>query len=495
MKYKILGCALCLCAIILSIAAPLLENGRHDRIHQHLDAPVKEEDTQETGAFSTHLPLVEISTGGQSIPGKAVFGESGALIGYTTTENGADRISAHMDIVDHETTYNHAGDAPTISTDIEIHVRGRSSRAFDKSSYAIRLQNPDGSNNPQAVMGMAAHHEWILYGPYLDKTLLRNYMWYNIGGEIMDYAPNVRFCEVLLNGGYQGVYVMLESITAGDDGARLDLTVDAKGNTFSGYLLRLDLEVVEDEDTLKDINHFTSYTKRTQHELEIIYPGASNLTPEIAAEINQDFSDFEKALYSYDYDDQKYGYPAYIDTESFIDYFLINEFTCNYDAGWLSTYIYKDTSGEYRMCLWDMNSACDNYQERSMVDPQCFQMQNRLWYFMLMKDKDFTDALIDRYRELRKTYFSEEYLDRYIDETVAYLGDAVARNYEVWGYTFEPGHDMLLPSERNPRSYEDAIAQLKAFFKSRIAWMDENIDTLRQYSAASKVKKFNENAN
>ena len=147
------------------------------------------------------------------------------------------------------------------------------------------------------------------------------------------------------------------------------------------------------------------------------------------------------------------------------------------------------------MCLWDMNSACDNYQERSMVDPQCFQMQNRLWYFMLMKDKDFTDALIDRYRELRKTYFSEEYLDRYIDETVAYLGDAVARNYEVWGYTFEPGHDMLLPSERNPRSYEDAIAQLKAFFKSRIAWMDENIDTLRQYSAASKVKKFNENAN
>ena len=54
---------------------------------------------------------------------------------------------------------------------------------------------------------------------------------------------------------------------------------------------------------------------------------------------------------------------------------------------------------------------------------------------------------------------------------------------------------MLLPSERNPRSYEDGIAQLKAFLKSRIAWMDENIDTLRQYSAASKVKKFNENAN
>lgn len=494
MKYKILGCSLCLCAIVLSIAAPLFENGRRNRIHQHLDAPVKEEDTQGTTVFSTHLPLVEIDTGGQIIPGKAILDESGEIISYTTTESGADRISAHMDIVDHETIYNHVGDTPTISTDIEIHVRGRSSRTFDKSSYAIRLQNPDGSNNPQAVMGMDAHHEWALYGPYLDKTLLRNYMWYNIGGEIMDYAPNVRFCEVLLNGEYQGVYVILENITAGNDGARLNLTVNAKDNTFSGYLLRLDLEITGDEDTQKDINHFTSYTKRTQQELEIIYPGGSNLTPEIAAEICQDFSDFEKALYSYDYDDQKYGYPASIDTESFIDYFLINEFTCNYDAGWLSTYIYKDISGKYRMCLWDMNSACDNYQE-GQIDSQSFQMQNCLWYFMLMKDEDFTDALIDRYWELRKTYFNEDYLDCYIDETVAYLGDAVARNYEVWGYSFEPEHDLLLPSDRNPRSYEESIAQLKSFFKKRIAWMDENIDILRQYSVESKVKKFNENAN
>ena len=99
----------------------------------------------------------------------------------------------------------------------------------------------------------------------------------------MDYAPNVRFCEVLLNGAYQGVYVMMENITAGGDGGgRLNLTVDAKRNTFSGYLLRLDLEVIGEEDTLADINHFTSYARRTQQELEIVYPGASNLTEEIS---------------------------------------------------------------------------------------------------------------------------------------------------------------------------------------------------------------------
>lgn len=211
-------------------------------------------------------------------------------------------------------------------------------------------------------------------------------------------------------------------------------------------------------------------------------------------EISKDFSDFEKALYSYDYDNEKYGYETLLDAESFIDYFLINELTCNYDAGWLSTYIYKDTSGKFRICLWDMNSVCDNYQD-SQIDSMGFQMQNCLWYVMLMKDEDFTDALIDRYWQLRETYFDLDYLNQYIDDTTAYLGDAVDRNFQVWGYTFQPEHDLLIPTDRNPRSYDAAVEQMKDFLKRRTAWMDENIDTLRQYSAESKVKKFNENAN
>lgn len=491
MKYRLWGFGACICALLLSVAAPLFEYGTDRRYHQHLEAVPKVEDRADSDAFSTHLPLVEINTGGISIPGKAIVDDKGKILYYTTASDGSTSIPASMDIVDHENTYNHAGDAPEVSTGIEIHVRGRSSRAFDKSSYFIRLKNGDGSNNPQKIMGMDAHHEWVLYGPYLDKTLLRNYMWYNIGGEIMDYAPNVRFCEVMLNGTYQGVYVMMENITAGKDGARLNLSVSAKDNTFTGYLLRLD---EENKIPLKEVTHFTFYAKRTKQNLDIVYPGTANLTPEMTDAIGKDFSDFEKALYSYDYDNEKYGYDTLIDTESFIDYFLINEFICNYDAGWLSTYIYKDVSGKFRMCLWDLNSSCDNYQ-LSQTDPMCFQMQNCLWYFMLTKDEDFTDALIERYWELREIYLNTEYLNKYIDETVAYLGDAVERNYEVWGYSFGEECDMLLPRDRNPRSYEESIGQLKEFFAKRIAWMDENIDTLRQYSAESKVKKFNENAN
>ena len=55
---------------------------------------------------------------------------------------------------------------------------------------------------------------------------------------------------------------------------------------------------------------------------------------------------------------------------------------------------------------------------------------------MLMKDEKFVEKIIERYRELREGVLSEEYLMDFIDDTEAYLGDAVDRNYSVWGYSF-----------------------------------------------------------
>ena len=364
---------------------------------------------------------------------------------------------------------------------------------------------------------MESHYEWALHGPFLDKSLIRNYMWYNISGEIMDYSPNVRFCEVILNGEYIGLYVMTETLTNGD-GSRLNISEPVSGTTNTGYLLRVDTGSAND---LKNIEPFSKYTYKLKNPnmyVDIQYPRAGDLTEEMADDITSDFSDFEKALYSYDHDTLKYGYWNNIDVQSFVDYFIINEFTSNYDVGTRSTYIYKDIGGKYKMAVWDFNSACDNYQDLSLssgmlwvnfnefdneadifsfknsaINAYYFELQNIVWYFMLMKDESFTESIIDRYRELRKTYLSEEYLYKYIDDTVPYLGDAVDRNFEVWGYTFDEEFDyqLLYPPERNLRSFDEAIEQLKYYIHERGLWMDENIEILRQYSHDSKNKKFN----
>jgi len=489
-KYKIIGISVTALVLITVLCISFImpeDNGT--RYIEHIMAEEKTPCTSHTDdALCTHLPIVSINTNGLEIPGKPIYDEEYNVIDYTVAQDGTSTIKSTVNVVNNEKSYNHLTDNSTDMGTALIRVRGHSSRRFEKANYLIKFINADATNNDQNFLSMDAHHEWALHGPYLDKTLIRNYMWYNIAGEIMDYSPNVRFCELIINGEYRGLYLAIEMITAGKEGARLNLEVNKKDNTFSGYALRLDWgDTTED----KKLYPFTNYTTRAKTQHELVYPGTQNMTPELKEAIKDEFSLFEKTLYSYDYNNEKYGYKNYIDIDSFVDYFLINEFTCNYDAGSLSTYIYKDVDGKYRMCVWDFNSACDMYQEDSMpIDD--FKLNSSLYFQMLFMDNEFTDKVVKRYHELRETVFSEEYLMGFIDDTIEYLKPAIERNYDKWGYTLSAEYDLLHPSERNLRTYEEYIGQLKDFIRKRIDFMDENIESLKQYSAESRTKKYNE---
>lgn len=486
MKYKTVG-LLTVAAVILTaaLASSVKTDKPTRRIHQHLEARQPAEGCDcDKESLCTHLPLVLINTGGKEIPGEPITDENQVEIGFTSTEDGESMLDAKVQIIDNSERNNHPADAPVLDSSMLIRIRGNSSRFFEKKNYLMRLTEENGNYRDEKIMGMPAHYEWALHGPYLDKSLIRNYMWYNISGEIMDYAPNVRFCEVVLNGEYQGLYVMTETITAGEEG-RLKLSEPLKNTNKTGVVLRLDRGSTN---PLKNIETFTKYTYRNGQIMDIQYPRSGNLTPELTEAIAQEFSDFEKALYSFDYDTDDYGYWHNIDAESFVDYFILNEFTANYDAGSLSTYFYKEVGGKYKMAVWDFNSACDNYRD-SVINPHHLKMQDLTWYFMLMKDEYFTDKILSRYEELRKTYLSEEYLYKYIDEVEEYLGDAIDRNFEVWGESLE--RDMLNPPERNPKSQKEAVEQMKQFIHERGEWMDEHLEIIKQYSHESKVKKFN----
>lgn len=485
MKYRVLGIVSMIAIVTVAFTAVTLDrNNKVNRVHQHLTARQPDAGcTCDGKELCTHLPLVLIETGGKEIPGDPVRDENGKRIGYTRAEDGEKMTTGKISVMSNDAHNHHPSDKPDLKSDIQMRIRGRSSRDFDKKGYLIRLIDKEGKHREEEMMGMGAHYEWALHGPFWDKSLMRNYLWYNIAGEIMDYAPNVRFCEVIIDGEYQGLYVMTETITQGED-CRLQISEPVDGTNDTGYVLRLD----DGSDTkIKNIDTFTGYTYRTKQVLDIQYPRLGDLTPEMADAIKQDFSDFEKSLYSYDYDTDDYGYAHDIDVQSFVDYFIINEFTQNYDAGWLSTYIYKDIGGKYSMVIWDFNSTCDYYHHP--IDLGEFQLQWNVWYFMLMKDEHFAKKIIDRYGELRKTYLNDAYLDNYIDETAAYLGDAIDRNYQVWGYTFD--ENVLEPDDRNVRNYQEATAQLKEYIEKRGTWLDKNIEVLQEFSHESKNKKFN----
>ena len=117
------------------------------------------------------------------------------------------------------------------------------------------------------------------------------------------------------------------------------------------------------------------------------------------------------------------------------------------------------------------------------------------WFWMMIKDENYINLIIDRYREFRQGILSNENILQYIQDVTEYQGEAVDRNYAVWGYSFNSenldSRNKLHPDERNPESYEEAVGQMTDELIGRLEWLDENIEVLKQYCHESAVKKFN----
>lgn len=471
-------------------------------VAQHEDENVQRADAHQglsidPETFSSHLPVVSIDTHGQEVPGDVLYVDGEPILRddgrtvLTTAPDGGTDIQVDVRVYDaQDGSPNTLHGSPSLESKSLIHYRGHRSREFAKRNYSLHLIDDKGMPRDEKMAGMSRESEWVLNGPFLDKSLIRNYVAYTTAAHLRVASPDVRFCELFVDGEYRGVFLLMESVKEADN--RINLSQPTGQGDATSYLLKMDrpdLDAVAVED-------FGSYTESKRSEITVLYPNDEELTPGKLAWIENDLSAIEKSLYSYDYDTQDYGYWTTLDVDSFVDYFIFNEFTMNYDAGTYSTYLYKDLRSKLTIGpFWDFNSAFDNYVDQPYSDYEGFAMVERYFYYMLSKDEKFTEAVIERYRELRKDLLSDDNLCAVVNDSVAFLGDAVDRNWEVWGYTFDPAAvrdgGKLSPDERNPANYTEAVEQVKEFVKGRGAWLDAHIEDLRQFSHESAVKMQN----
>ena len=409
--------------------------------------------------FQTHLPIVVLKTGGQEIKSKL------------DTEDDP-RININIDIIDNENEVNTLQSVPDISTISSIRYRGNSSLYYDKKQYSLKFYNEDGTENLTEVMGMSEGCEWVLNGNFMDKSFIRNYMAYNIAGEIMDYAPNIRFCEVFIYDGteyyYQGLYTMIESIERAVN--RVNISKYDEERVETSYIVRRD-RYADDEVMLYN---YGTEKGLTSEWLGVKYPSENKITKETLEYIENDISEFEKVIYSDKYE-VFMTYDRYIDVDSFVDYYVINEFFGNYDAGLHSTYAYKDLTGKLKMGpVWDYDGAMDNASPW-VLEPDSTAFQTSSWFDALLKDDEFCKKVVDRYNELRKNYFSDKFIESYIDDVVEFLGSAVDRDALVWGYVYDMNY--LLSEDlydRNVDSYEEEIARVKGTLSKHANYLDSH---------------------
>lgn len=440
--------------------------------------------------FVTHLPLVVIDLQGNRIPNVYAFSLDGTKRVYSKEGlvNPDPWTSMNIKIIDNENGQNHITDEAVIDNNGRIKLRGMTSRGFDKKQYGIKFM--DGEEELElSVLGMEADEDWVLSNSLLDMSGIRNYMVMNIGRNIFSYNSEVRFCEVVFKDGdtytYQGLYLLEESIKKAEGRVNIE-DYDESAATLS-YIVCRDRY----DETSLTLSTLASDNQLCYGYFGVKYPKEELLTETAIDRIESELSQIEYCLYDEDYD-TFLDYDKYIDVDSFVDYFVINEFFMNYDAGNNSTYYYKDRNGKIAVGpLWDYDNSIDNYSLQAS-NYETIPFASQPWFEKLVGDPEFQKKVVKRYKELRQSILSEEYINTFIDETMEYLGNARERDYIRWKETYDKKHKLDIVEnsdgveiDRNAENVEGEVQRIKDVLSIHGEWLDTNFeDELAKYASA-----------
>ncbi len=349
---------------------------------------------------------------------------------------------------------------------ISIEVRGSTSQMLDKKGYGLTtLEDDDVSNNNVSLFGMPSENDWILNGLAYDSSLIRDYLSYNLSAMLGNYAPRTKYCELVINGDYRGLYVFTEKIKA-DSGRVNVLKMTPQDN--SGELLTGGFITKSDKTTGGDPQAWVmaSYNGTTEfvHDL----PKPEDITTQQHTFIRSQFIYLasDANLNNSQITD---GYPATIDIPTFVDFMIINELASNADAYQISTYFHKDRNGKLRAGpVWDHNLTYGNDLfmfglDRSHFDVWQFDNDDNTgpkFWKDLYDDPAFRCLLARRFAELTSPgqVLYHENIAAFIDEIAAEINEAAEREEIRWSSAPDPMWEM------------DAI---KLFLDLRIEWMTE----------------------
>lgn len=405
------------------------------------------------------------------------------------------KIDATMYIVDHQDGTLNRPDpaAATFSSLIGIERRGNSSQTFPKASWGIETRDEAGEDRSVSLLGMPDEEDWVLYGPWMDRSLIRNVVGYGLWGDLGYYAPRTRFCEVYLVDergetwvhGYEGVYVLTERVKR--DRNRVAIAGLGEEDTeepaiSGGYLLEIMLpsRLDPDEVGLPISGGFVA---------SLVYPRPDNILPVQQAWIQNYLDDFESDLFGGNFTDPETGYAAYIDVDSFVDYMILQEFFKNRDAFHSSTFLYKDREGPLRLGpIWDLNIAMGYFSFQGLegtadwlLNQDGGPIERSPWTARLLADPAFRARFIARWNELRQGPLSARQMNLRIDDAAAGLETAQARQFIRWpslGMTLLPDIRFLMFAGPHPDSHQGELNYLKNWLKDRGEWMDRNLDSL-----------------
>lgn len=367
---------------------------------------------------------------------------SGLPMVFVTTPSGKEIPSKWEDWLSdsHVAVYN-----PDWTLDYEgstgIRGRGNSTWSYPKKPYALKL------DSKAEILGMPKHKRWVLLANWMDRTLLRNSVSFNLASRTgLAYTPRGQFVELFVNGKHKGNYFMCEHIKVDEN--RVDIDELDEDEVDGGYILELDSYYDE-------VNKFKSAVKG----LPYMFKDPDEVNDAQFAFIRDYVDNFETSLY----DDARFeagNYMEYIDVESFVDWWLVMELTGIWEPNHpKSTYMYKDKGGRLTMGpVWD-------FDWETYMHMDWFRIKDALYYDRLFQDSRFKDVVKERWTLLKPEF---ETLPDYIMEEAAKIRNSESMNHKMWPISQVVNRDESM-------SFDNAVKSMIEAYRSKLEWMNEQI--------------------
>ena len=423
----------------------------------------------------SNLPIITINTNGRTVPDEPKIT---ADIRFVFNANGLTKPTDTANIY---------------SGKVGIETRGSTSQFFSpKKPFSIELRDASGNANEVALFkGWTKIEDYALVAPYSDKSLMRDALTYHLASTIMPYAPKTRFCELTLNGNYQGVYVITENIKRKRLGISKADSLATSGDALTGgYILKIDKTTGDPNGISSGFN--SQYTEINGKKTFYVYhyPKPEDIKPAQANYIKTQVRAFETAMKSDKFNDDTEGYVKYFDVSTLIDYCIMNELTKNVDGYRLSTYFFKDKNSinpKFQMGpVWDYNIALGNANYCQGGEPSGWAYQfNQVcsgdnwvmsfWWEKLFSDKKFRVKLKERWFQLRQNQLATPRIMGVVDSFNTLLSAAQDRNFKKWNVL----NTYVWPNRKVNGTYPNEVAYLKDWLTQRLAWLDGQIKALK----------------
>ncbi|MCH4886631.1 hypothetical protein EZV73_03580 [Acidaminobacter sp. JC074] len=376
-----------------------------------------------------------------------------------------------------------------------VSKRGASSFSYVKHQFSVSLQDEDGMQVKKKILDMPKGEDWVLSGPIIDRTMMRNYIGYKTAFEIMPYAPRTQYTELYVqvndeNPEYLGLYQWTEKIRQG--GNRVDISPTIMNLDETSFIIS--------KDTYRDGNQLINvYGKELymySYQYIDVYPKRT-LTQGQMNYIGDIMTEFERNLYHDKYDIPGLGYAELINVDSFVDYYIINEFFQNTDAGLKSTYFYKDVRGPLHIGpVWDFNNSMGSINAVfKLGDYTGLTLHDRPLYERLLQDPVFVDKVLERYEELRRGPLKTDNILASIDQAAVVLRPYVEKDHKTYPQAVVVDNmtkflknsdpellDHLLSLEQPIADFEGEIDRLKSFIINRANWLDQHINSISDWT-------------